>query len=567
MSTSSSRHRPHPVIRRDRARASVLAAVVLAACTSGPGRLRFHNQAPVWRRDDAVAAPRPERRRVAKTVYYFDYDFTRPISHALSVPERTLARNLNALGEVPDSGWFTNRIGVRDVSVAEIRRGGPRETPPTPPRRVREVFAGGGLLAKDANGVAFVLKLDTPEMPELASAADVISQRMMWAVGYNVPQDTIVDVTRTELVVEPDATTQYNGADIPFGEDELDAMLAPQERDASGRYRILASEFLPGVPVGPFTTEGTRQDDPNDRIPHEHRRELRGWYVFFGWLAHTDLHPGNLVDMWIEDPPGSGLGRLTHNVIDFDQSLGAFAIASDSEWDTYVHRVDYRYLVPSVLAFGMWKRPWEGLRTPGLRGVGRFDVENFRPDGYHPRDYFAPFLHKTDLDCFWAAKILMRIEPRHIRAAVESARLSDPRSTEYLVETLIARQRKSGRHWLGKLTPLDRFEVEHDGEAATLCATDLLVHHRLTDASTPTSYTVAVFDGDARPVRRRRAIAPSADGRVCVDELEASTSADGYVIVELRARGRSGARPPVFVHLAAHPRTGALRVIGVDRRA
>lgn len=564
MSTSCSRRRLHLATPRDRARAWLLgAAVLVAACVSGPGQLRFHNRAPVSHMNDAVATPPPHRRVVAKTVYYFEYDVTRPIAHALSVPERTIAGNVSSLGEVPDSSWFTNRIGVRDVSVAEIRRGGPRETPPTPPLRVREVFAGGGLLAKDANGVAFVLKLDTPLFPELASAADVITQRMLWAVGYNVPQDSIVQVGRTDLVVDADATTEYNGVDVPFREDDLDAMLAPQERDTAGRYRVLASEFLPGIPVGPFTTEGTRSDDPNDRIPHEHHRELRGWYVFFGWLGHTDLHPGNLVDMWIEDPPGSGLGHLTHNLIDFDQSLGAFAVASDSEWDTYAHRVDYRYLVPSVLALGMWKRPWEGIPPSPLRGVGRFDVEHFRPDGYHPRDYFAPFLHKTDLDCFWAAKILMRIEPHHIRAAVESAQLSDPRSTEYLVETLIARQRKSARHWLGKLTPLDRFAVTQRGEAAALCATDLLMQHGLADASAPDSYEVAVYDGDGRPRRRRRVLAPAADAQLCVGGLDPAAS---YLIVELRAKGRDRALPPVFVHLAAHPRTRALRIIGLDRR-
>ena len=31
--------------------------------------------------------------------------------------------NVNSLDEVPDSTWFTNRIGRRDMSMAEIVRG------------------------------------------------------------------------------------------------------------------------------------------------------------------------------------------------------------------------------------------------------------------------------------------------------------------------------------------------------------------------------------------------------------------------------------------------------------
>ena len=33
------------------------------------------------------------------------------------------AMNVNSLDEVPDSTWFTNRIGRREMSIAEIVRG------------------------------------------------------------------------------------------------------------------------------------------------------------------------------------------------------------------------------------------------------------------------------------------------------------------------------------------------------------------------------------------------------------------------------------------------------------
>lgn len=567
MSTWCSHRRPTRAIRREHA--GVLVGVALAsACATQPGTLRFHDRAPVWQVDDAQPIAKPHEAGAWKNEYYFEYDFQRTIDFALSVPDRSEARNLNSLGEVPDSSWFTNRIGVREVTVDEIRHGGDDTATPTPPFRVRKAYTSASVLVDDANGVVFVLKLDSPDLPELASTSDVVSQRLLWAIGYNTAHDEIVHVERDQLVVAPDATRKLGRKQkVQFSEASLDEMLRGQPRDGLGRYRVLASEFLPGEPVGPFTTEGTRREDANDRVPHEHRRELRGQYVFFGWLAHTDLHPGNRLDMWIEHAPGSGTGHLVHYLIDFDQSLGAFALDRNSNWDSYAHRVDYAYFVPSVLALGLWKRPWEGLAPPGLRGVGRFDAEHFRPSGYHPRDYYMPFLHKTDLDCFWAAKLLVRLERRHIQAAVDSAQLSDPRSAAYLVDTLIARQRASARHWFRRVTPLDGFTLTDSDAGQRLCATDLLLAHGLADREHDTRYLVRSYDGDGDRRGRRRTVLPDAQGRVCVADLRPSASTEGYLIVELRAHRDDGMSPPLFVHLARDPATAALRVIGLDRRA
>ena len=38
-------------------------------------------------------------------------------------PSNTRAGNINTIDEVPDSSWFTNRIGSTEVSAADVARG------------------------------------------------------------------------------------------------------------------------------------------------------------------------------------------------------------------------------------------------------------------------------------------------------------------------------------------------------------------------------------------------------------------------------------------------------------
>ena len=60
------------------------------------------------------------------------------------------------------------------------------------------------------------------------------------------------------------------------------------DREPDGSYRVIASKAAPGRPVGRIAFHGTRSDDPNDIVPHEHRRELRGYFAFAAWLNHVD---------------------------------------------------------------------------------------------------------------------------------------------------------------------------------------------------------------------------------------------------------------------------------------
>ncbi len=63
-----------------------------------------------------------------------------------------------------------------------------------------------------------------------------------------------------------------------------------------GTYRVVAGRLIPGKIIGNFRYQGTRPDDPNDLVPHQHRRELRGLFVFGAWTNLTDFKSNNTLD-------------------------------------------------------------------------------------------------------------------------------------------------------------------------------------------------------------------------------------------------------------------------------
>src|SRR5512140_3673118 len=94
-----------------------------AAASSMP-QARFANAPVAWVVDDRrdVGKP-PKNREVLPDLYVYDGTFQRPITRALELPRARRALGVNALDEVPDSTWFTNRIGTHELTPDEIRIG------------------------------------------------------------------------------------------------------------------------------------------------------------------------------------------------------------------------------------------------------------------------------------------------------------------------------------------------------------------------------------------------------------------------------------------------------------
>ena len=546
----------------------------VAGCASRVPRVRFHNAPIVWRVEDRADVPdKPGERIYWNRAYRVDQLFVRPITDPMAVRGRPRASNVNALGEVPDSTWFTNRIGVRDMSEADIRRGPATSESPEAhrPWTVLSTKQGGaspGFLIRDARGERYILKFDQPGFPEMETAADVIVQRLFWAAGYHVPEDRIVTLTVDDLEIAKDATVEDpRGKDHPMTRADLEAVLERIERQDDGSIRGVVSKFLPGEPIGGYPERGVRRDDPNDRVPHEDRRELRGQYLFFAWVAHTDVKENNWLDIWREDPRDPDAHYVEHYLVDFGKALGVMGATSPDPNDGFAYNYDPKFALLSLPTFGLWTRPWENADGPDLVGVGRFEAEHFHPARFRVRNRFRAFDLMDEHDALWAARILMRFTPEHVRAAVEQGELSDPRAADYLVDTLIARQRALGQHFLSRVNPITDIAItEGEPGRLRLCADDLLLVHRFEGAPGRTRYEIAAFDEGGRRLGRPVALGGREDGRVCTSDLPVARGPEAYTMLRITTRRGKKSRKldPVWVHVARGP-DGALRVIGIWR--
>src|SRR6185295_17167103 len=77
----------------------------------------FYPDDPIWRDPDMRDIPPVAEFDLSKSYEFLHETFGR------SVESRGRALNVNTLDEVPESSWFTNRLGRHDMTIAEIVRG------------------------------------------------------------------------------------------------------------------------------------------------------------------------------------------------------------------------------------------------------------------------------------------------------------------------------------------------------------------------------------------------------------------------------------------------------------
>jgi len=445
--------------------ASTSVASQMGGTTQAPGGPRFNRDDPIAVDDDKLDIEAP-----ADWGVYAYYDIYENSFSEKGDLEDKRAVNINTLGEVPDSSWFNNRLGVRDMSVDEMVRG-PNTTggPAVGPLTVIGRPTGGvtpKFLVEDTDGQRFILKFDPIENPEIASAAEMISSRLYHAFGFNVAEAYVVTLTKDRLVIGEGAIfTNALGARTLVDQVDIDHWMSNAPMAPDGTYRALASKFVAGEGVGEFRFYGTRSDDPNDIFNHENRRELRGYRAIAAWTNHDDSRALNTYDAFVEE---DGRRFVKHYVLDFGSTLGSASIGANLPRGGHEYFLEGAPTWKAAVTLGIWSRPWLSAEFPYYPAVGVIEAEYFRPELWKPEYPNAAFDRLDAADGFWAARILSRFSDEAIRRIVENAAISDPEAEAYMIDVLLKRRDKVVDYWITQTNPLDEFEIGGNGSSLAL---------------------------------------------------------------------------------------------------
>lgn len=370
----------------------------------------------------------------------------RPVRQLIS--NKLEAMNTSNFDEAPDSTWFTNRIGRYDLDTKQIVQG--PNTASGPPKRPWTILnvdpksRPPSVLIEDSRRGRYLLTFDLPGHPALETGAAMVATLFLHAAGYNVPECHIIDIDASAY-----SATQISTVGGRLDEkrlatkDDIEEFLSHIDQSRGRQHiRALATKLPEGTDVGPFSFLGKRGGDINDRIPHEHRRELRGLYVFSAFLDHVMMFDAHTRDYFIAD--NDDKGYIRHYLVRFDDSLGSEHIEESSE-----------------------------IRKMSLRDS--FDAEQFYPSAWSSALPNAAFDNVTYLDGLWGAKILARFTDKDIAAIVNEAKYSDANQSEYITNTLIARRDRAIKFWFSKVPPLDKFVLTSDSSGYSISFDNLAV--------------------------------------------------------------------------------------------
>jgi hypothetical protein len=538
----------------------------LAACAGG--ERRFPVREPLWRDGDldpVSVACRPDPRkpggRLCRPGEYessfawdgFDNLVTRPLAELFAVKVVGPAVNVNSLDEVPDSSWFTNRIGRRPMTAEEVMHGpcDPRPIPIDGPDgsvlidQGKMNGANPGFRVRLPDGRRYMLKGDIAGDPERATGATTIATRLYHAAGWWAACDSVVYVRPSLFTLKPGLTvTDNTGVTRAFDRAALAQLLANASRRGD-LVRMSASEWLPGRTLGPFTYDGVRKDDPNDVVRHEDRRDLRGARLIAAWLNHFDSREQNSMSVWLAaDPnePDGSPGHVRHYYLDLGDCFGSrWALDGISRRLGHSHYLDFGHVLADFLTLGLIVRPWDRTRIdPAGAMFGYFGAEPFEPEKWKPGYPNPAFERMTEADGAWAARILARFTDEHIAAAVAAGDFTERRHSAYLARVLASRRDDIARRYLSRLSPVTDVTVEGD----ELCALDLARRSGLWPEE---RFRYAAETG-AAPL----AVRAEAGGRLCLR----LPPEDGYRVVTI-ANGQAPGR------LRAHVAAGKL--VGLER--
>lgn len=328
--------------------------------------------------------------------------------------------NANNFDEVADSAWFTNRIGRTSVFENNFK------TPPSLKGKwtvveVNKAKSDEEFVIQDANKNYYVIKIDK-DPDWLVSGGELLGALILSAAGYNVTENYVL---------------------------EFDSRILDKDILSGGQYRALAVRIPQGDLLGWFEFQGKRKDDPNDRLPHEYRRELCGLRVFASLLNNKGISTKNNLDVYRD-------GYVTHYLSNLSGSLANMR----SEFLSGATRSE-GHTIDALFSFGFYNPYWTSSDVMPVQYKGVLSSEKFHPKKWRPNKQNLAFKYMSTRDAFWASKILQQFTDDDIQKIVTLSAYRDEKTSERVKSEILTRRNKIVSYWFQKVNPLDNFRLNN----------------------------------------------------------------------------------------------------------
>lgn len=387
-------------------------ALLLACSSYRPAR--FFDADPALEASDTKPCPVPTRTVTPDWARYSEAYVKRWLIDGLD-PRRTAeAEDINSMDAVVESSWFT-------PSRPPSLEGYTITLPAAPFTPVEDTEAAklGLSFMDDAAGRRWEIIPEAPERKILSTAAGAIASRLMYALGYHASESHVI-----------------------YSEDGQRSLAI-----AWASVRGTAQSTF-GIGIGPTSPSGTRDDDPNDTIPHERRRTLRALALVADWLGMDEIKPRTLRDVYFGEP---GRGYVQHQVSDLHDALGAEALLDA------LRRKEDRPDSNPLVALGSLGFSAKELGDPAdspYPSIGIFSL-HVDPAAHDLHVPFGPARDALIGDIYWMGKRIAAVPDTTIRFAVAAGLVEPPEAATFLRRALSRRRDDVARFAMSFVTPLE----------------------------------------------------------------------------------------------------------------
>lgn len=488
----------------------------------------FKNMPAIETAEDLNASPVPESSKYRTIEEMINSAARHPLVNHLDPRRIERSQDVNSLDELPNSAWYTKRLGYKTISPEEMKSGLEDMGPPQAPITIVKTKSKGntpGFIIEDKRNIKYLIKLDSPDYPFLESTTNYVVNRLFWAFGYYVPEDYVFNFKESDLKL----STTGN-----VSQEALDNILLQNIPDENGFYRATASMFIKGNVLGHISQKGTRESNTHDSILHENRRILRALRVFCAFTNQTGIRSDNTLDVYVGE---EGQGHTRHYLIDFGEAFGIHGLSWGWNWDGHEHFFSWDDTIKKTLLLGIPVKKWEKLDDSYADYKTYFEGEAFGFDSWKETYQFQPIRSSQPDDDYWAAKVLSNLTKAHLEALFNSAGSGDKGFNTYAIETLLKRQNKIIQSAFSKVTPVEVASINKDALILTN------IEQQFFNGSETVNYKVRFFDKNHKSLNSPLLLSENS-GQITIPIKDILS--EDYIRIEVVIKGSSSGRPAEF---------------------